>query len=85
MGCGTAVRKLRTVSSSLLDPTQVPTRPRVADLRMPVLVLLAEYSRAHHAGKVADRACRMLQQGKVVVLPGATHHSLTLHRAAATE
>ncbi|CAM5289077.1 hypothetical protein STENM327S_07260 [Streptomyces tendae] len=57
----------------------------MADLRMPVLVLLAEYSRAHHAGKVADRACRKLPQGKVVVLPRATHHSLPPHRAAATE
>lgn len=54
------------------------SRPRAADLRMPVLVLLAEHSRAHHAGKVADRACRKLPQGKVVVLPGATHHSLPL-------
>ncbi|MGA5089304.1 MULTISPECIES: alpha/beta fold hydrolase [unclassified Streptomyces] len=53
-------------------------RPRVADLRMPVLVLLAGRSRAHDAGKVADRARRKLPQSKVVVLPGATHHSLPL-------
>lgn len=44
-------------------------RPRAADLRMPVLVLLAEHSRAHHAGKVADRACRELPQGKVWYCP----------------
>ncbi|MFF5897932.1 alpha/beta fold hydrolase [Streptomyces argenteolus] len=53
-------------------------RPRVADLRTPVLVLLAEDSRAHHSGKVADRARQSLFQGTVVVLPGATHHSLPL-------
>ncbi|CUU56416.1 Pimeloyl-ACP methyl ester carboxylesterase [Parafrankia irregularis] len=53
-------------------------RPRAADLRMPVLVLLAEHSRAHHAGKVADRARRTLSQGEVALLPGATHHSLPL-------
>ncbi|MFE9122342.1 alpha/beta fold hydrolase [Streptomyces sp. NPDC007172] len=51
-------------------------RPRTTDLAMPVLVLLAEQSRAHHAAKVADRARRMLPQGEVVVIPGATHHSL---------
>ncbi|MET8983446.1 alpha/beta hydrolase [Streptomyces sp. NPDC004539] len=53
-------------------------RPRTADLLMPVLVLLAEHSRAHNVAKVADRARRMLSQGEVTVLPGATHHSLPL-------
>lgn len=53
-------------------------RPRATDLSMPVLVLLAEHSRAHHAAKVADRARRMLSQGEVALLPGATHHSLPL-------
>lgn len=53
-------------------------RPRTADLEMPVLVLLAEHSRAHHTVRVADRARRTLPQGEVAVLPGATHHSLPL-------
>ncbi|MER6559245.1 alpha/beta hydrolase [Streptomyces sp. NPDC001027] len=53
-------------------------RPRTADLLMPVLVLLAEHSRAHNAVKVADRARKSLSQGEVAVLPGATHHSLPL-------
>ncbi|GAA2482868.1 alpha/beta fold hydrolase [Streptomyces thermolineatus] len=53
-------------------------RPRAADLRMPVLALLAEHSRAHDAVKVADKARRTLPQGEVVLLPGATHHSLPL-------
>ncbi|MER8029864.1 alpha/beta hydrolase [Streptomyces bauhiniae] len=51
-------------------------RPPVAELRMPVLVLLAEHSRAHRVGKVAERARRTLPQGEVTLLPGATHHSL---------
>ncbi|MFK4111174.1 alpha/beta fold hydrolase [Streptomyces sp. NPDC002176] len=53
-------------------------RPRAADLRMPVLVLLGERSRSHHAVKVAETAGRTLSRGEVVLLPGATHHSLPL-------
>ncbi|WP_123976799.1 MULTISPECIES: alpha/beta fold hydrolase [Streptomyces] len=53
-------------------------RPRAAELRMPVLVLLAEHSRAHHADKVADRVRRTLPQGELTLLPRATHHSLPL-------
>ncbi|MEW2298999.1 alpha/beta hydrolase [Streptomyces sp. NPDC006655] len=53
-------------------------RPRTAGLDMPVLVLLAEHSRAHHARKVAGRARRALPRGEVVLLPDATHHSLPL-------
>ncbi|MFB7594985.1 alpha/beta fold hydrolase [Streptomyces sp. NPDC056160] len=53
-------------------------RPRTADLAMPVLVLLAERSRTHHAAKVADRARRTLPRAQVTLLPGATHHSLPL-------
>ncbi|MER6620783.1 alpha/beta hydrolase [Streptomyces sp. NPDC000931] len=56
----------------------VGPRPRAAGLRMPVLVLLAGRGRAHDAAKVADRARRTLPQGEVVLLPGATHHSLPL-------
>ncbi|MFB8749102.1 alpha/beta fold hydrolase [Streptomyces parvulus] len=53
-------------------------RPRTADLAMPVLVLLAENSRAHHARRVSGRARRALPQAEAAVLPGATHHSLPL-------
>ncbi|MEU3514521.1 alpha/beta fold hydrolase [Streptomyces sp. NPDC006654] len=56
----------------------VGSRPRAAGLGMPVLVLLAEHSRAHHARKVAERARRALPHGEVVLLPDATHHSLPL-------
>lgn len=53
-------------------------RPRTAELPMPVLVLLAEHSRAHRAAKVAEKARRTLRHGEVALLPGATHHSLPL-------
>ena len=53
-------------------------RRKTAELRIPVLVLLAEHSRAHHAARVAERARRTLRHGEVAVLPGATHHSLPL-------
>ncbi|MFG2267846.1 alpha/beta fold hydrolase [Streptomyces sp. NPDC048720] len=49
-----------------------------ADLGMPVLVLLAERSRAHRAAEVAGKARRALARGEVALLPGATHHSLPL-------
>ncbi|MEU8953701.1 alpha/beta hydrolase [Streptomyces sp. NPDC048518] len=51
-------------------------RPNTAHLRMPVLVLLAQLSRTHHADRVAARARRELPQAEVHVLGGATHHSL---------
>ncbi|WP_374115660.1 alpha/beta fold hydrolase [Streptomyces sp. NK15101] len=54
------------------------TRPRTADLDMPVLVLLAEDSRTHHAAEVADRVRRALPHAEVALLRGATHHSLPL-------
>ncbi|WP_329467135.1 alpha/beta fold hydrolase [Streptomyces sp. NBC_01431] len=53
-------------------------RARADGLRMPVLVLLAERSRTHHAVKVAAQAHRTLPQAKVTLLPGTTHHSLPL-------
>ncbi|GGV73010.1 carboxylesterase [Streptomyces longisporoflavus] len=51
-------------------------RPRTTGLHMPVLVLLAEHSRALHAAKAAAWARRKLPQAEVHILPGATHHSL---------
>jgi len=56
----------------------VGRRPRAAALPMPVLVLLAEHSRAHNPHHVAARARRALPRGEVAVLPEATHHSLPL-------
>ncbi|MGW5733423.1 MULTISPECIES: alpha/beta fold hydrolase [Streptomyces] len=53
-------------------------RPRMAELGVSALVLLAEHSHAHRAHHVADRAGRMLPQGEVAIVPGATHHSMPL-------
>ncbi|MGA5569338.1 alpha/beta fold hydrolase [Streptomyces pseudogriseolus] len=53
-------------------------RPRAAELRMPVLVLLAGHSRTHDAAKVAAKARRSLPRAEVTILPEATHHSLPL-------
>ncbi|MFF5637307.1 alpha/beta fold hydrolase [Streptomyces sp. NPDC012825] len=53
-------------------------RPAVAGLRAPLLVLLAERGRTHRATEVADRVRRTLPEAEVVLLPGATHHSLPL-------
>ncbi|MFF0276997.1 alpha/beta fold hydrolase [Streptomyces sp. NPDC004330] len=50
--------------------------PDTSALGVPVLVLLAQHSRAHDTAKAAARARRTLAQGEVVVLPQATHHSL---------
>ncbi|MEU8175869.1 alpha/beta hydrolase [Microbispora hainanensis] len=47
-------------------------------LRLPVLLLLAERSRAHDVGRVAASAAALLPQVETAVLPGATHHTLPL-------
>ncbi|MFI7388515.1 alpha/beta fold hydrolase [Streptomyces sp. NPDC049813] len=51
-------------------------RPRPAGLHMPVLILLAQHSRTHHAAKVAAPACRRLTHAEIRVLAGDTHHTL---------
>ncbi|MEU8275926.1 alpha/beta fold hydrolase [Microbispora bryophytorum] len=47
-------------------------------LRLPVLLLLAERSRAHDIGRVAASAAALLPRVETAVLPGATHHTLPL-------
>ncbi|OPG11403.1 alpha/beta fold hydrolase [Microbispora sp. GKU 823] len=47
-------------------------------LRPPVLLLLAERSRAHDIGRVAASAAALLPRVETAVLPGATHHTLPL-------
>ncbi|MFB6888632.1 alpha/beta fold hydrolase [Kitasatospora sp. NPDC056327] len=53
-----------------------PTRAELRTLTAPVLVLLAERSRAHDSRAVADRARRALPDATVTVLPGVSHHSM---------
>jgi hypothetical protein len=43
---------------------------------MPIRVLVSERSRAHDITVVAERAVRVLPRVEVVVVLGATHHSL---------
>lgn len=47
-------------------------------LRLPVLLFLAERSRAHDIGRVAASAAALVPQVETAVLPGATHHTLPL-------
>jgi pimeloyl-ACP methyl ester carboxylesterase len=57
----------------------VPHRPRPEDLRSleaETLVVLAQKSRAHDIHEVRDAAERHVPGVSVVVLPGASHHSL---------
>ncbi|MFB6436821.1 alpha/beta fold hydrolase [Streptomyces sp. NPDC056411] len=54
-------------------------RPDTAGLRaagVPVLVLLAEHSRAHDLHRVAAGAARALPDARVETLPGVSHHSV---------
>ncbi|MEV4458979.1 alpha/beta hydrolase [Microbispora sp. NPDC049633] len=60
----------------LTGPRPAPEMLRA--LRLPVLLLLAEHSRAHDAGRVAASAAALLPRLETIVLPGATHHTLPL-------
>lgn len=59
----------------------LPRRPRparLAALRTPTLVLLAERSRCHDIRRVAARARRDLASAATVVLPGVAHHNVPM-------
>ncbi|MEV4299651.1 alpha/beta fold hydrolase [Microbispora rosea] len=60
----------------LTGPRPAPEALRA--LRLPVLLLLAEHSRAHDIGRVAASAAALLPRVETAVLPGATHHTLPL-------
>ncbi|MFI7031827.1 alpha/beta fold hydrolase [Microbispora rosea] len=60
----------------LTGPRPAPEALRA--LRLPVLLLLAERSRAHDIGRVAASAAALLPRVETAVLPGATHHTLPL-------
>ncbi|MBE3008065.1 alpha/beta hydrolase [Microbispora sp. NEAU-D428] len=55
-----------------------PGPEELRGLRSPVLLLLAERSRAHDIGRVAASAAALLPRVETAVLPGATHHTLPL-------
>ena len=57
----------------------LPRRPGAAALRatqVPMLVVLAERSRAHDIGRIGAAARRLVPGVQVTVLPGAAHHTL---------
>ncbi|MET7396957.1 alpha/beta hydrolase [Dactylosporangium sp. NPDC005572] len=58
----------------------LPRRPAAAPL-LPVLVLLAERSRAHDIRAVAATAERLLPDVSTAVLPGASHHTIPTEHA----
>jgi pimeloyl-ACP methyl ester carboxylesterase len=64
-----------------LRPSRIvlPRRPdpgRLRTLTVPVLLLLAERSKAHDIQRVGDTASRLLPYLSTAVLPGATHHTI---------
>ncbi len=57
----------------------LPKRPAAAALRatrVPMLVVLAERSRAHDIGRIGAAARRLVPGAETAVLPGAAHHTL---------
>ncbi len=57
----------------------LPRRPPATALRamrIPVLLVLAELSRAHDIQRIGSNAGRLVSDLTTVVLPGASHHSL---------
>jgi pimeloyl-ACP methyl ester carboxylesterase len=58
-----------------------PDAERLRGLTVPVLVLLAERSRAHDIRKVAANVRRLMPQAGTVVLPGVSHHTVPMEHA----
>jgi pimeloyl-ACP methyl ester carboxylesterase len=57
----------------------LPRQPRAVALQaatVPALVLLAQKSKAHNIRRVQANAARLMLNVTVVVLPGASHHSI---------
>ncbi|MFF2330356.1 MULTISPECIES: alpha/beta fold hydrolase [unclassified Streptomyces] len=82
---------LRLRHAAARFPTARPvTGPRPAPealgaLDIPTLILLAEHGRAHDPARVRAAAARLLPHARTEMIPGATHHTLPLHEATATE
>ncbi len=62
--------------------TKVPGGADRIGLDRPVLVVVAGASRVHPPAKVVTRARKTLQDGRVEVLPGASHYGLPISHAA---
>ncbi len=84
-----AFERLRDLRSGRKLPKIVkPRRPHAAALRaldVPTLVLLAAESKMHDVGKVAATARAAMLRVDVRLLPGQTHHTMPMLRAADTD
>jgi len=76
------VRGATEVERAPLVRTRRPRRAELSGLAVPLLVVVADGSRAHDPDRVARRAAE-LPGASVVRLPGATHHTLPLLDAPA--
>jgi pimeloyl-ACP methyl ester carboxylesterase len=59
-----------------------PAAPKLANLAIPALVLLAADSRAHDVRRVEAAARRQLPNAQTAILPGVSHHGMPSLRAA---
>ena len=84
-----AFERLRGLPSGRKQPKIVrPRRPDATALRtldVPTLVLLAADSKMHDVGKVATTARASMPNVDVRLLPGQTHHTMPMLRAADTD
>ncbi|SHN58755.1 Lysophospholipase, alpha-beta hydrolase superfamily [Geodermatophilus obscurus] len=69
------VRGATEVARTPIVRTRRPSRPRLAELTTPTLVLVAGRSQAHDPTRVA-RGARSLPAATVVELPTASHHTI---------
>ncbi|MEP6561711.1 MAG: alpha/beta hydrolase [Nakamurella sp.] len=63
-------------------PTKIPAKTACAKTRVPTLVIIAEKSRVHSARRVAGRAAKLLPNGEVQMMKGASHYGLPMTHAA---
>ena len=63
-------------------PTKIPAKSSFAERSTPTLVIMAEKSRVHPARRVAGRAAKLLPDGQVQMVTGASHYGLPMTHAA---
>lgn len=76
---------LDTTASARRSRVVAMRRPKMQDLQactVPILVVLAERSRAHDARHVTARTRRLLPHAALATLPGVTHHSVPTEQPA---
>ena len=71
----------RHVPTAKLVAGKKPGPQRLGDLKIPVLVLLAEKSRVHDTAKVAAAVREALPDATLATLPGVSHHMIPFTRS----